>query len=516
MYDHYYTSGTVDLVYGSTAVVGTGTAFETALVDGGMFVANGLSVPIASVESETELTLLKPWPGNTLDDQAYSIGLVTAVAASAIESNRRLGEIVARLDAGSFLQPDATGTLAERDAYDGEAQGFIYVQSDVDPFLVYIKQSATSADWSAGQPLRGNPGVGSGGLGLPVGGTTGQVPAKVSAADGDVAWTTPIASAADVLTNPAGSFAGEDVEFVLDDHDGRIVDLEGEVASLAGADIANTPAGSISATTVQAAIDELASEKAATAAIREKLTANRTYYVRADGSDANDGLTDSAAGAFLTIQKAIDAVYALDTSIYNVTIQLRTGTYVGVTLVAPFVGKGDITIQGDAITPANTVVGTTGFTLSGGARLIVKDLKMNTPGESCFYVNAGGVLLWSNIHFGSAHVQVWATNGGYASCLGNYTILADGAGWHIFTDNGGRVECTFKTVTIVGTPNFTGNFVSVGLTATLLFNNNTFSGGATGVRFAVANNGVIYTNGAGATYIPGSVAGVTLSGGIYG
>src|SRR5688572_14985126 len=72
---------------------------------------------------------------------------------------------------------------------------------------------------------------------------------------------------------------------------------------------------------------------------RELITANRTYYVRTDGSNSNDGLTNTSGGAFLTIAKAIEVIATLDLSVFNVTIQLgNAGTYAGATTSAPWVG----------------------------------------------------------------------------------------------------------------------------------------------------------------------------------
>lgn len=61
----------------------------------------------------------------------------------------------------------------------------------------------------------------------------------------------------------------------------------------------------------------------------EILDASATLYVRTDGNDANDGLTDSAGGAFLTIARAFAeaAKYRIASSGGDTTIYLGAGTY---------------------------------------------------------------------------------------------------------------------------------------------------------------------------------------------
>jgi hypothetical protein len=43
----------------------------------------------------------------------------------------------------------------------------------------------------------------------------------------------------------------------------------------------------------------------------------------------------------------------------------------------------------------------------------------------------------------------------------------------------------------------------------------TNGGTVTGTRYRAENNGAIFTNGGGASYLPGSIAGTTSAGGVY-
>jgi hypothetical protein len=119
---------------------------------------------------------------------------------------------------------------------------------------------------------------------------------------------------------------------------------------------------------------------------REVLTANRTYYIRADGSDSNTGLADTSGGAFLTIQKAINVIAGtLDIAGFSVTIQVADGTYTGPSTLKNVLGyssPGCLVIQGNSTTPANVLISTTGATCFTADNTPVawdiKDLKMQT------------------------------------------------------------------------------------------------------------------------------------------
>ena len=57
---------------------------------------------------------------------------------------------------GVGLQPDATGTFAQRAAYDGQTTGYKFLQTDVAPFRFYVKASNVSADWAGPTYIGGN------------------------------------------------------------------------------------------------------------------------------------------------------------------------------------------------------------------------------------------------------------------------------------------------------------------------------------------------------------------------
>lgn len=257
---------------------------------------------------------------------------------------------------------------------------------------------------------------------------------------------------------------------------------------------------------------------------REKLTANRTYYVRTDGSDSNDGLSDTAGGAFLTIAKALAVAAALDCSIYNVTIQVADGTYTGAVQLPKMTGSGTFTLTGNTTTPANVVISRTGgaaISATDSGAWAVYGFKVTTT-TSGVGVQATGrtALTLRRIEFGSvAGAQlISASMGAIVYMNGStYTISGQSTYAAFSASNNAMIQAYSSTFTITADLTFS-IFVNASYGAIISSGSLTFALGAftvTATRYLAELTGVIGTSGGGASYFPGDSAGSTATGGQY-
>lgn len=256
---------------------------------------------------------------------------------------------------------------------------------------------------------------------------------------------------------------------------------------------------------------------------REMLTVNRAYYVRTDGSDSNNGLANTSGGAFLTLQKAFDVIWGtLDLGGFAVTIQAADGTYTsGILVSGALVGKGTVSLLGNATAPANVFINVTGadaFNFQGGARVSLAGFKLASSSGNGIYAGDSGtvVQITGNMDFGtcgSRHMRV--ANFAQMFYSGSaYTISGD-APWHITAGVGGVWQSTSaRTITASGTRNFSSSFVDAGELGVIRDSAATFSGTFTGKRWNVASNGIINLFGGTAnSYYPGNSNGTSTTGG---
>lgn len=522
-----YSTGTVDVTNGDATVTGIGTGWAIGLVAGGMFSCMGLAVPIASVTSDTELELAYDWPGTTETGEAYAIALETALAADTVELTTKLASVLARLiqsgaltidpgilytfDTGTADSDQGPGKIWFDNANLGDAT-VMYLSktsakgSDVSVFLASLDDSTSTVKGRAivSQTLSGLQSAFK--LGA-VTDDTDYVKVAISDPSGEIAFAedAPIS----FQFAPSGDAGGAP--------DGSITNAK--LANVSSQTIkGRTTAGSGSPEDLSAS--QVATILAAAGLVRELLGANRTYYVRSDGSDSNNGLADNAGGAFLTTQKAIDVVMNdVDLNGYDVTIQVRDATRsTSQSVSAPWVGKGTVTVQGNSGTPANVLFNGSGstFTVANGGTLTVKDMELRSSSNHCLVANNGGQIKFQNIRFGATangqHLR--CANFGLIEATGNYSITGS-AQRHVVSDGGAGIDVAGRTVTLSGTPAFSQMFASVEQNSWIKIYFMTFSGSATGKRYEANNLGIIHTGSGSGTYLPGNSAGSTANGGVY-
>ncbi len=258
---------------------------------------------------------------------------------------------------------------------------------------------------------------------------------------------------------------------------------------------------------------------------REVLTEDRTYYVRTDGSDNNNGLLDSASGAFLTIQKAVDTALKLDADNSFVVVQIADGTYAaGAVITGPLLSSGNnlatnqLYIQGNLTTPSNVniaVPGGTCFYLQSGAFVDIAGVKMS--GGTAINTSFFSIALPHNVEFGActAYHMVAGGTGASIYAYAAYKITGN-ASAHVYATQGGGVTIGAGiTVTITGTPAFGRAFAFGEAAGTIDAESITFTGSATGPRYDLNSNAIIWTTSTSESYLPGDTQGITNTGGIY-
>ncbi|MDE4595902.1 pyocin knob domain-containing S74 family peptidase [Sinorhizobium meliloti] len=125
-----YVTGTVSVTAGSAVVTGTGTAWATALIAGGLFgldSSSGNPVPILSVDSNTQLTLAKPWRGTTAAGQGYWIVRDTAYLQQQTVNAQALSTYIQRLDNATLTAMAEITGAANRVPYFTSAQAMSLV-----------------------------------------------------------------------------------------------------------------------------------------------------------------------------------------------------------------------------------------------------------------------------------------------------------------------------------------------------------------------------------------------------
>jgi len=254
------------------------------------------------------------------------------------------------------------------------------------------------------------------------------------------------------------------------------------------------------------------------------LTADTTFWIRSDGDDSHDGLTNTAGGAFQTILGAYNAIrsrYFANGFIVTLRIGL-TGSYVGFTHGT---WPGTVVLDGTGVTATITrITGDVQCVATVGQQLTVKNCVIsgtagaNNRGVWC----AGGILTMDTCTWispgGTVYQHALVENGGSLYMLGNHSMSGNCA--TLFSAVGGSNIYLGNTavavqITLPGTPAFGTAAVYLFEQSLVMNRGCTFIGGATGPRYSGQTNSVFSTAGGGANFFPGNSAGSTSTGAQY-
>lgn len=246
------------------------------------------------------------------------------------------------------------------------------------------------------------------------------------------------------------------------------------------------------------------------------------------GNASGDGSAATVAGAMLTIQQAVDAAAQLDLNGYTVTIQLAEGHYAEAVALKSLVG-GNCVIAGNNTLPGNVLIqpATSAIVVQGRAlssKWTIGGVRVSQPQSgTLIYADGGSIIDIGIVEIGPAvggvtyHLNA-SGSGSTISMISAYAITGGCIRSHFKAEANAAIVCTNRAIAIYDQPAFgTGSngFANGDINGTNWLQNNTFSGFATGGRYYTRAGGVIFVVGAGATALPGSIAGTGDGTGVY-
>lgn len=269
---------------------------------------------------------------------------------------------------------------------------------------------------------------------------------------------------------------------------------------------------------------------------RLKSTANINFYISTTGSDVTgDG---SAGNPWATPQHAADTIgQNIDLNSFTAFVNMADGSYVGpvINFYSSALGNqifptgGGIHFIGHVgdNTKVTWTINSNGFSVFDTETPcnIYVDWVTLSPSTSSVW----GFTLDSNFSFivfnncrfaapvgGSNRDCVITFNANSIIILNAIEIVGNWNSVLKTSNNGPQVSVQFLGQFILtGTPAWAEAFVSIADLSQAFGNVSGFTGTATGKRYSAVSNGVIDTNGGGANYFPGNVAGTTATGGQY-
>ncbi len=259
-------------------------------------------------------------------------------------------------------------------------------------------------------------------------------------------------------------------------------------------------------------------------AVREKLTADRTYYVRTDGNDNNTGLVNNAGGAFQTIQGAANYFASkLDLAGFNIILRVADGTYAG----AMFRGalEGRVGIKGNALNVDGVVIGNGGSGICLGSDSLcicsvdVIDVTLDMTGV--YYAIAPTsrtgffCVGFSYVDAAYGAVKIIGTPLAYSACFyayqgaievyGNLTLALAGPSDHFALVNGQAAFDCYPDNLIATTPQtFAVDVLLLDQSSRSYWYVGSLSGTINGIKYKIFGNSTL----GGAAYVPGTSPGI--------